>query len=113
MQNFYPVNTRILIRDSAAGLAGVCHVPMQPAFCPVLVRLATAACRHLNYSVKEGGVAVTIEGPRFSSRAESLMYRAWGADVVNMTTVPEVVLAKELGISFSSNTSYIKEINDN
>lgn len=48
------------------------------------------------------GTIVTIEGPRFSSRAESLMFRQWGGDVINMTTVPEVVLAKEAGISYVS-----------
>ncbi|KAK2119845.1 hypothetical protein P7K49_001231 [Saguinus oedipus] len=48
------------------------------------------------------GTMVTIEGPRFSSRAESFMLRTWGADVINMTTVPEVVLAKEAGICYAS-----------
>lgn len=45
---------------------------------------------------------LSIEGPRFSSRAESLMFRQWGADVINMTTVPEVVLAKEAGLCYAS-----------
>ena len=45
---------------------------------------------------------ITIEGPRFSSRAESFMFRTWGADVINMTTVPEVVLAKEAGLCYAS-----------
>ena len=54
------------------------------------------------YEMKETGTAVSIQGPRFSSRAESNMFRMWGADVVNMTTVPEVVLAKEAGLSFLS-----------
>ncbi|MEQ2183876.1 hypothetical protein GOODEAATRI_002419 [Goodea atripinnis] len=48
------------------------------------------------------GTMLTIEGPRFSSRAESLMFRQWGADVINMTTVPEVVLAKEAGLCYAS-----------
>ncbi|NXW09497.1 MTAP phosphorylase, partial [Fregetta grallaria] len=48
------------------------------------------------------GTVITIEGPRFSSRAESLMFRSWGADVINMTTVPEVILAKEAGMSYAS-----------
>lgn len=48
------------------------------------------------------GTMITIEGPRFSSRAESLMFRSWGGDVINMTTVPEVVLAKEAGICYAS-----------
>lgn len=45
---------------------------------------------------------ITIEGPRFSSRAESVMFQTWGADVINMTTVPEVILAKEAGICYAS-----------
>lgn len=45
---------------------------------------------------------MTIEGPRFSSRAESRMYQQWGAHCINMTTCPEVVLAKELGIPYAA-----------
>ncbi|ROT78144.1 S-methyl-5'-thioadenosine phosphorylase [Penaeus vannamei] len=45
---------------------------------------------------------VTIEGPRFSSKAESKMFRQWGGDVINMTTVPEVVLARELGLLYAA-----------
>ncbi|KAF4804310.1 hypothetical protein TURU_009164 [Turdus rufiventris] len=48
------------------------------------------------------GTMITIEGPRFSSRAESCMFRSWGADVINMTTVPEVILAREAGMSYAS-----------
>ena len=43
-----------------------------------------------------------IEGPRFSSRAESLLFQSWGAELVNMTTVPEVVLAGELGLPYAA-----------
>lgn len=45
---------------------------------------------------------LTVEGPRFSSRAESRMYKQWGAHCINMTTCPEVVLAKELGMPYAS-----------
>lgn len=48
------------------------------------------------------GTVVTIEGPRFSSKAESMMFKQWGADLVNMTTVPEVVLAKETGLCYAA-----------
>ena len=48
------------------------------------------------------GTVVTIEGPRFSSRAESMMYRSWSCDLVNMTTVPEVCLAKEAGLCYAT-----------
>jgi purine nucleoside phosphorylase len=62
--------------------------------------------RHLSIHSKikchNGGTVITIEGPRFSTRAESHMFRQWGADVINMSTVPEVVLANELGISYQS-----------
>lgn len=52
--------------------------------------------------VHDRGTVVTIEGPRFSSKAESLMFKQWGCDLVNMTTVPEVVLAKEAGLCYAA-----------
>lgn len=58
--------------------------------------------RSLGIKCHVRGTMLTIEGPRFSSRAESLMFRQWGADVLNMTTVPEVVLAKEAGLCYAS-----------
>lgn len=58
--------------------------------------------KELNIVVQKRGTVVCIEGPRYSSKAESLMYRLWGGDVVTMTAVPEVVLAKEAGICYSS-----------
>ena len=48
------------------------------------------------------GTVVAIEGPRFSSRAESHLWRQWKCDIINMTTVPEVVLAKEAGLAYAS-----------
>uniref|UniRef100_A0A6M2DNA2 S-methyl-5'-thioadenosine phosphorylase n=1 Tax=Xenopsylla cheopis TaxID=163159 RepID=A0A6M2DNA2_XENCH len=81
---------------------GVCHLPMYPAFCSKSrsVLIDTAKSLHINHH--ETGTVVTIEGPRFSSRAESNMFKQWGAHVINMTTVPEVVLAKELGMSYAA-----------
>eukprot|EP00092_Neocalanus_flemingeri_P007113 GFUD01007684.1.p1 GENE.GFUD01007684.1~~GFUD01007684.1.p1 ORF type:complete len:283 (+),score=106.26 GFUD01007684.1:145-993(+) len=87
---------------SADGLPGVCHTPMEPAFCTRTRQLVVEECKALGFEMRETGTAVTIQGPRFSSRAESNMFRMWGADVVNMTTVPEVVLAKEAGLSYTS-----------
>jgi len=46
------------------------------------------------------GTVITIEGPRFSTKAESHMFRGFGADIINMSTVPEVILARELGICY-------------
>ena len=58
--------------------------------------------KKLGLKCHDRGTTVTIEGPRFSSKAESVMFRGWGCDVVNMTTVPEVCLAKEAGICYAS-----------
>ncbi|MDP3914283.1 MAG: MTAP family purine nucleoside phosphorylase [Bacteroidota bacterium] len=54
------------------------------------------------WAIRERGTVVTIEGPRFSTRAESNMFRLWGADVINMSTAPEVILANELGIPYAA-----------
>ncbi|XP_039746554.1 S-methyl-5'-thioadenosine phosphorylase [Pararge aegeria] len=84
------------------GPRGVCHLPMRPAFCEKARQALLAAAREHGHICHETGTAVTIQGPRFSSRAESLMHRSWGGHVVNMTTVPEVVLAKEAGLSYAA-----------
>jgi 5'-methylthioadenosine phosphorylase len=54
------------------------------------------------FTVHTKGTAITIEGPRFSTRAESNLYRAWKADVINMTTAPEVIIANELCIPYAT-----------
>ena len=56
----------------------------------------------LGFSYHPRGTVVTVEGPRFSSKAESKLFRSWGCDVINMTTVPEVCLAKEAGLIYST-----------
>jgi 5'-methylthioadenosine phosphorylase len=53
-------------------------------------------------TVHTKGIAISIDGQRSSSRAESRLYRCWGADVINMTTAPEAILANELGISYAA-----------
>ncbi|TNM85884.1 hypothetical protein fugu_008155 [Takifugu bimaculatus] len=93
-----------LYDGQATSPAGVCHIPMAEPFCnrtreaSVLLEVA----RSLGVKCHTRGTMLSIEGPRFSSRAESLMFRQWGADVINMTTVPEVVLAKEAGLCYAS-----------
>lgn len=63
---------------------------MEPAFCERTRQLIiTTACEE-GISVHETGTVVAVEGPRFSSKAESLMFQKWGGDIINMTTVPEV-----------------------
>jgi 5'-methylthioadenosine phosphorylase len=80
----------------------VCHIPMAEPFCENLRILLFKKANELNLNCHEKGTAVTIEGPRFSTKAESNMFRQWNADVVNMTTVPEVVLAREAGLHYAA-----------
>jgi 5'-methylthioadenosine phosphorylase len=81
---------------------GVCHVPMYPAFSRELRSILIEASRREGIECHSTGTMLTIEGPRFSSRAESKMFQLLGAHTINMTTVPEVVLAKELGLPYSA-----------
>ncbi len=80
----------------------VSHIPMAEPFCSNLRYLLKGSAEELGLSFHEKGTCVTIEGPRFSSKAESNMFRNWGCDIVNMTTVPEVVLAREAGICYAA-----------
>jgi 5'-methylthioadenosine phosphorylase len=76
------------------------HVSMADPVCPLLARAVTEAARSTGATVHEGGTYVCIEGPRFSTRAESLMFRGWGCAVVGMTNVPEVFLAREIELPY-------------
>lgn len=80
----------------------VCHIPMAEPFCPKLRQILSQTCEQLGFSHHKKGTVVTIEGPRFSTKAESHMFRQWKADVINMSSVPEVVLAREAGICYQS-----------
>lgn len=80
----------------------VVHTPMAEPFCPELRQILIKAAKELNLSYHEKGTVVTIEGPRFSTRAESRFFKHSGADVINMSTVPEVILAREFGLCYSS-----------
>ncbi|MDD5431215.1 MAG: S-methyl-5'-thioadenosine phosphorylase [Candidatus Pacebacteria bacterium] len=80
----------------------VIHTPMADPFCPKLRELLIKTAENLKISHHKKGTNVTIEGPRFSTRAESHMFRNLGADIINMSTVPEVILARELGICYAS-----------
>lgn len=79
----------------------VVHISVADPFCQKLrsILIDTAASEDIAHH--PAGTVVTIEGPRFSTRAESRMFRAWGGDVVNMSAVPEVVLAREAGICYA------------
>jgi 5'-methylthioadenosine phosphorylase len=78
------------------------HTPMADPFSELLRQKLIATAKQLGLSFHERGTVITIEGPRFSTRAESHMFRIWGADVVNMSLVPEVILANETGIPYAA-----------
>ncbi|KAH7726364.1 MTAP protein [Aphelenchoides avenae] len=83
-------------------IPGVCHVPMHPTFDETLRKILVRCAAALQLTHHPSGTTVVIEGPRFSTRAESELYRSWGASLVNMTLCPEAVLAKELGVPYAS-----------
>ena len=78
------------------------HTPMGNPFSSSMRRCLVNVCKSLGFAYHNGGTVVTIEGPRFSTKAESLMFRSWGCDIINMSTVPEIVLARELDIKYQS-----------
>ncbi|MGH7009838.1 MAG: S-methyl-5'-thioadenosine phosphorylase [Caulobacteraceae bacterium] len=82
------------------GLAA--HVSMAEPVCPRLSRLAAAAAREAGVRVVEGGCYLAMEGPQFSTKAESALYRSWGCDVIGMTNMPEAKLAREAEIPYAS-----------
>jgi 5'-methylthioadenosine phosphorylase len=76
------------------------HVSFADPYCPELRSVLTSACRDGGVAVHERGTVVVIQGPRFSTRAESNWYRSAGWEVINMTQYPESFLARELGICY-------------
>ncbi len=78
------------------------HTPMATPFSEALRKELNRAAGELSLSHHNGGTVITIEGPRFSTIAESHMFRSWGADVINMTIAPEVILANEAGIPYAA-----------
>jgi 5'-methylthioadenosine phosphorylase len=77
------------------------HVSFADPYCPELAKAAVDAARTEGVTVHDGGTVVVIQGPRFSTRAESRWFSAAGWEVVNMTQYPEAVLARELGVCYS------------
>jgi 5'-methylthioadenosine phosphorylase len=81
---------------------GARHTSMAEPFDSGLRQALLASANDLKLKVHPHGTVITIEGPRFSSKAESRMYRAWGADVINMSVAPEAILANELEIPYAA-----------
>jgi 5'-methylthioadenosine phosphorylase len=80
----------------------VAHVGFADPFCLTLSRLLYETARKTRANVHQGGTCVVIEGPSFSTRAESFLYRSWGASVVGMTALPEARLAREAEICYAT-----------
>ncbi|MGD2133884.1 MAG: S-methyl-5'-thioadenosine phosphorylase [Maricaulaceae bacterium] len=84
------------------GKGCVAHVSMADPVCARLSALAAEAGRASGAQVVEGGTYLCMEGPQFSSRAESELYRTWGCDVIGMTNMPEAKLAREAELPYAS-----------
>jgi len=80
----------------------VAHVSLADPFCPELSRVLSDAALAAGATVHNGGTYVCIEGPQFSTRAESHLYRSWGAHVIGMTNLQEAKLAREAEICFGT-----------
>jgi len=90
-------------RDSTFfGNGLVVHVSFAEPFCAELSEVLFEAAEAVGAKVHKGGTYVCIEGPRFSSKAESKMHRLWDVDIIGMTAIPEAVLAREAEICYAS-----------
>jgi 5'-methylthioadenosine phosphorylase len=89
-------------RSTFFGGGIVAHVSFADPVCPVWSRLVVEAARVDGATVHEGGTYLCMEGPQFSTRAESHLYRQWGADVIGMTHLQEAKLAREAELCFAS-----------
>ncbi|MEE9400170.1 MAG: S-methyl-5'-thioadenosine phosphorylase [Dehalococcoidales bacterium] len=79
----------------------VVHIPFGEPFCPVLSQVVYQAAQETGTTVHKGGTYVVMEGPAFSTKAESYLYRSWGVDVIGMTALPEAKLAREAEICYA------------
>ena len=89
-------------RDTFFGDGVVAHVSFADPVCPALSRVLEASAADCGLAVRRGGTYVCMEGPQFSTRAESFLYRSWGADVIGMTNLTEARLAREAEICYAT-----------
>lgn len=94
--------SRLREENTFFGNGIVVHISFAEPFCPQLsARLAEAVRVAGGATVHTGGTFITVEGPRFSTKAESRMFRAWGADIIGMTASPEAQLAREAELCYA------------
>ncbi|MDO7608729.1 MAG: S-methyl-5'-thioadenosine phosphorylase, partial [Loktanella sp.] len=84
------------------GTGCVAHVSVAHPTCPRLSKAALEAGKSAGVTMHDGGTYLAMEGPQFSSQAESHMYRSWGCDVIGMTNMPEAKLAREAELCYAS-----------
>jgi len=84
------------------GRGVVAHIGFAEPFCPHLSRTLYQTAKKLKTTVHHGGTYVVMEGPAFSTKAESHLYRSWGASIVGMTALPEAKLAREAEICYAT-----------
>jgi 5'-methylthioadenosine phosphorylase len=97
---FYDATRRRLGTFFGDGI--VAHVGMADPVCPVVAAALEKAARATGATVHRGGTYLCIEGPQFSTRAESRIYRGWGVDVIGMTNMPEAKLAREAELCYAT-----------
>jgi 5'-methylthioadenosine phosphorylase len=88
-------------RSTFFGEGLVAHISLADPFCPALRDVLVDSARETGAEVHAGGTYVVMEGPAFSTRAESHLYRSWGGDVIGMTALPEAKLAREAEICYA------------
>lgn len=89
-------------RDTFYEGGQICHISTADPVCPTLHGILCERARSLKLKAHDRGTYVCIQGPRFSTRAESNVFRSWGAEVIGMTMYPECVLAREAQICYST-----------
>ena len=96
------IDRTFLRQDTFFGNGIVGHVAFADPFCPVLGDVLYDSARELEIRAHDGGICIVMEGPQFSTRAESELYRSWGAHVIYMTGLPEAKLAREAEICYAA-----------
>ncbi|MEW6609366.1 MAG: S-methyl-5'-thioadenosine phosphorylase [bacterium] len=84
------------------GEGAVGHISFADPYCPELNKLLYETGKESGYTIHQGGIYICIEGPQFSTRAESNIYRKWGCDIIGMTNIPEARLAREAEICYAT-----------
>jgi 5'-methylthioadenosine phosphorylase len=94
--------TRSRVNSFFEGMGVVAHIPFADPFCPQLSQVLHQAACDVDARVHNGGTYIVMEGPLFSTKAESKLYRSWGGSIIGMTALPEAKLAREAEICYAT-----------